>query len=307
MKTNITSHPRFYLMMVLLLLALAACGGGGETPAEAEIAPTTAAAADAATAEQPAAVVPTDAPTVEPTAPPATAEPTAQATAEPDNPPAAAFGTGDCGNAFYPVVEGRALTFRSNVMGLGETSYTTIYSDVSDSSFTNTTDLGDGQMMVQTWQCTGEGMLSPEFTQMPGGLEGIEIEFTEASGVSIPSEDTLRNGGSWTTHYVATANLPDMGAGAMTMQQTIDLANTVVGTEAVTVPAGDFPDAIRVDTVGTMSMIMSTGDTAQPATEITMSYTSWYVEGVGVVRQDFSGLFGDTGAGNNLTELVSVD
>ena len=193
------------------------------------------------------------------------------------------------------------------LMGLGETSYTTIYSDVSDSSFTNTTDLGDGQMMVQTWQCTGEGMLSPEFTQMPGGLEGIEIEFTEASGVSIPSEDTLRNGGSWTTHYVAIANMPDMGAGPMEMEQTIDLENTVVGTEAVTVPAGDFPDAIRVDTAGTMSMIMSTGETAQPATEITIAYTSWYVEGVGVVRQDFSGLFGDTGAGDNLTELVSVE
>ena len=163
------------------------------------------------------------------------------------------------------MVEGRALTFRSNVMGLGETSYTTIYSDVSDSSFTNTTDLGDGQMMVQTWQCTGEGMLSPEFTQMPGGLEGIEIEFTEASGVSIPSEDTLRNGGSWTTHYVAIANMPDMGAGPMEMEQTIDLENTVVGTEAVTVPAGDFPDAIRGRALGRAAAALADDRTTIPA------------------------------------------
>lgn len=311
METQSPATQRFYrlvcLLAALLLLALAACGGGGAS--EAEIAPTD---GGAATAEPPTAAAtaeptaePTAAPTVEPTAEPPTAEPTA---AEPTAaPPAAAFSTGDCGNAFYPVVEGRVLTYRSNIAGIGETTYTTTYSDVSDTSFTITTGIGDGQAVVQTWRCSGEGMLSPEFSQMPGGLEGVQVEFTEASGVSIPSEDTLRNGGAWSTHYVANATMPDLGAGAMAFEQTIDLENSVVGVEAVTVPAGDFPEAIRVDTAGTISMAMGAGDATQPATAFDIAYSSWYVEGVGVVRQDFSGLLGDAGEGTNLAELVSIE
>jgi hypothetical protein len=87
----------------------------------------------------------------------------------------------------------------------------------------------------------------------------------------------------------------------------MDMTNTVTGIEAVSVPAGEFPEAVRVETTGTIGIAMSIGDTAQPATSIDMSFTSWYVEGIGMVRQDVSGLLGEGEVGDSVTELISVE
>jgi hypothetical protein len=289
------------LASLLLAIALAACGGdeAPEGAATVVVAPTEAAEAPA---EEPTEVPATEAsPTEAPTAEAATEEP---ATAAPDEP---VLMTGDCGNAFYPVVEGRVLTYNSTIAGLGESTFSTTFSDVSESSFTVTTDVGDEEAISVTWICTGEGMLSPEFSQLPGAGEGFSIEFVEAEGVTIPSEDLFQPGESWSTHYVANATMADTGAGEMTMVQTMDMTNTVTGIETVSVPAGDYPEAVRVETTGTIGIAMSIGDTAQPATSVPMSYITWYVEGIGMVRQDLSSLLGEGGVGDSVTELVSVE
>lgn len=293
------------LLAVLLLALLVACGGGEAAPeatvAAVEAAPTVAQDPTAA----PTAAPPTEAPpTAAPEATP-TVDPTAEAQAAgPDGP---VVMMGDCGNAYYPVAEGLSMTYRSTLEGLGETDYTTTFSDVSETSFTMTTDVGEGEAIAITWTCTGEGMLSPEFSQMPGGVEGVSIEFVEAEGVTIPTEEMFQPGQSWTTHYVANATMPDVGAGEMGMVQTMDMTNSVVGIESVTVPAGEFPDAVRVDTAGTIAIAFSMGGTPQPASTIEMAYTSWYVRDIGMVRQDMSSFFdlGD-GSGSSLTELVSI-
>ena len=296
------------VLVVLLLILLVACGGGEDAspqPTVVEAAPTVA----EAPTEAPTVAPPTEAPPAEAPAPAAeeatpTVDPTAEALAAgPDGP---VVMLGDCGNAFYPVAEGRAMTYRSTLEGFGETEYTTTFTDVTESSFTVTTDVGEGGVVAVTWTCTGEGMLSPEFSQMPGGIEGISIEFVEAEGVSIPTEEMFQPGQSWTTHYVANATMPDVGAGEMTMVQTMDMTNNVAGIESVTVPAGEFPDAVRVDTNGTISIALSMGGTPQPASTIEMVYTTWYVRDIGMVRQDMSSLLGEGGTGGAITELVSI-
>lgn len=298
------------LAFMLFALALAACGSDQEAAETEVVNPTEVAEApteEPAAVEEPTEAQATDVPATE--ASPAEA-PTAEATTEapateaPDEP---VLMTGDCGNAFYPVVEGRVLTYNSTIAGLGESTYSTTFSDVSESSFTVTTDVGEGEAIAVNWTCTAEGMLSPEFSQLPGAGEGFSIEFVEAEGVSIPSEDLFQPGGSWTTHYVANATMADTGAGEMTMVQTMDMTNTVTGIEAVSVPAGDYPEAVRVETTGTIGIAMSIGDTAQPATSVSMSYVTWYVEGIGMVRQDLSSLLGEAGVGDSVTELVSVE
>lgn len=45
------------------------------------------------------------------------------------------------------------------------------------------------------------------------------------------------------------------------MVQTMDMTNSVVGIESVTVPAGQFADAVRVDTAGTIAIAFSMGGT----------------------------------------------
>lgn len=296
------------------LLALAACGGDEpaedtaiasevSAPVEAEAAPTEAPAEDP-TAPEPTAAPTEAAPTVEPTAAPteAAAESTPTlATAD----ETAALPAGDCGNAFYPVIEGRALRYTNNIPGFGTTEHTITHSDVTDTSFTATTDLGEGNVLTQTWACSGEGLLQPEFSQLPTGEEvTLTIEFVESSGLTIPAADQFQPGGSWTTHYVANATLSDTGAGQMLMEQTTDLTHTVIGPETITVPAGTF-DAMRVETTGTVSSATTVGDVSVPAMEFTMSFISWYAEGVGLVRQEWTDLLGADSAAT--TELVAIE
>lgn len=291
MITNRFSTRNLVLLLLMLALgATVACGGDNE--AQVVEAPT----------EAPATEAPAQPTAVPPTAAPPTAEPTAE---PPTEEPEQVFAPGECGNAFYPVVDGRAMTYSTNAADLGAAEYTTIFTNVTDSSFTLTTDLGDGDVFATDWQCSTEGLLSPEFSQLPGGLEGMSIEFVDATGVTIPSENMFQVGESWPTHYVANATMAIDDTSSLTMIQTIDMTNTVTGIESVTVPAGDYPEAVVVETVSTISTAMSNGDEAQPAMTIEMNYTSWYVEGVGLVKQEITEFFGDSG-GSYITELIAV-
>lgn len=297
MNTNTNTRLVLFLMLLLVAAALAACGGdeAPETPAATE------AVAETAPVEE-APAEPTAAP---PTAEPPTAEPTAAPTEAPTEPAAPLFATGYCGNAFYPVIDGRVLHYATNSTFEGAGDYTTTYSNVTDTSFTISTDVGEGMVIATDWQCSADGLLSPQFSQLPGGMEGMDIEFTEASGISIPPEEMFQVGESWPLHYVANATVAMDDTTSMEMVQTFDMTNTVTAIEAVSVPAGDFPNAVRVETIGTISSTITMGGQQQPGISLDLNYTSWYAEGVGLVRQEMPDFFG-TGS-NYITELVSVD
>lgn len=291
--------------MALLAISLVACGGGDTIPADEAPAPTIAVAEP--TAE------PTDEPPAAPTAEPTVIEPTAEPpaappTAEPTAPPAeVALAPGECGNAFYPVVDGRVMTYATNSTLPGAEEYSITYSNVTDSSFTLSTDVGDGNVFSTDWQCSADGLLSPTFSQLPDAMTQLSIEFVEATGVTVPAEDMFQVGQSWPTHYVANATMAVDDSTSMAMVQTMDMTNTVTGVEAVSVPAGDYPEAFVVETVGAISSEINMGDTTMPGIALELTYTSWYVEGIGVVRQEFADFFGEAGDGAYVTELVSVE
>lgn len=295
--------------LLLLTLALAACGS--DTPAdEAAIATEAVAAAEVAPTDAPAAATAAVEPAVVPTEAPPTVAPT-EAAAEPTPTLATAGSTdalpaGDCSNPFYPVVEGRTLRYTNNIPGFGVTEHTLTHSDVTDTSFTATTDLGEGNVLTQTWTCSGEGLLQPEFSQLPTGDEvTLTIEFVESSGLTIPAADQFQPGATWTTSYVANATLSDSGAGEMLMEQTTELTHTVIGPESITVPAGTF-EAMRVETAGNVSAVTTVGGVSVPPTEFPLNFVSWYAEGVGLVRQEWTDLLG-AGSAAATTELVAIE
>ncbi len=282
--------------MLLSLIVLAACGGDDTPAAAPTLDPasqtTSVPQVDAAPTDAPAeAAAPTEAP---PTAAPTELPPAPTATA------AAVVALGDCDNAYFPAVEGRTLTYRSTIPGMGESTIRHTFSDVTDSGFTLTMGLDESEGIVQQWTCSADGLLAPQLTQLPGLAEGMTFEYVEASGATVPAADQMTAGHEWTTHYVVEVTLPDLGQGAMTMSETIDLVNTVAGEEPVTVPAGTF-DAVRVDTAGTVSVSIG----GAPANAVDMSITSWYVRDTGLVRQEVGGLLGEADA--IVTELVSVE
>lgn len=294
------------VLLTVLVAVLVACGGDNAAPA-ATTAPPAEATAETAATEPTAIPAATDIPATE--VPPEPTNPPEPTTApEPTNPPAPAGVSGACDNPFFPIVEGRVLRYRNTIPGIDVSEYTMTYSDVTDSSFVGTITTSDGEMIIQEWTCQDGGLLSPQLLQLPGGAEGISVEYSNLEGLTLPSADQMRPGGSWITSYTATATIADPDSEtSMTMTQVTNMTNTVTGIESVTVPAGTYSEAVRVDTTGTINMSMAIGDQTSPMSDIEMSYTSWYVEGVGLVRQEMGGLFGEGEENNSVTELVAIE
>lgn len=214
--------------------------------------------------------------------------------------------TGGCANAFYPAVDGRVYSYSSSIAGFGMSNYTETFGDVTDNSFVVNVNSAGNEPATHTWTCSADGLLSPRITQMPIGTDVIaSIQFDESEGITLPPADRLQPGESWTTHYTGEATLVDTGAGELAVTQTVDLNNEVVGIEAITVPAGSYEEAVRVDTTG--AIVLSAGDGASPTT-LDVNYSSWYAEGVGLVRQEFATVLGTEGANNpSVTELLSFE
>jgi hypothetical protein len=303
------------LLIVLLfaLLMLAACGG--DTPAatdagpEADVAavakPTTEVLeAEPAPTEPPAP--PTDAPPT--AAPEPTAVPTDEPTAEPATESAGlALPDGLCANPYFPVVEGRTYTYQSTVPDFGTSTYSFTFANVTDTSFDWLLGTDGETLVTYTWQCTADGLLSPNIQLSTGGPE-ITIETIESSGVTFPTAANVQVGTTWTTRHVFNTIIGDTGIGAMTTSNTVGMVNEIVAIEPVTTPYGEFEEAIKVQATGTMSMVSSLNGEALPAVSFDMATNTWYVEGVGQVRsEDLSDLMGTGDSAPTVTELVSIE
>lgn len=287
------------LVIALLAAVLVACGGGNDAaPTE----PT-------AVAEAPPAAAPTEAPAVAPTEAPAEVPTEAPTVAPTDVPAEAPSGgaslSGECANAFYPVIDGRTMNYVTSMESIDDSAYSLIYSNVTESSFDQSTAINGETMVTATWTCTAGGMLSPQFSQFPGGMEGAEIEVVEFDGLTVPPEEMFQPGQSWQTHYITNMRMPVLGSDTpMEMTQVIDFTNEVVGIEAISVPAGDYSEAVRVNIVGTIVQSMLVDGTPQPLGTVNLTYSSWYVEGVGMVLTVYDDVMG---MGASRTELVSIE
>lgn len=292
------------IVAALLLAALAACGGKSST--------TLSPVAGAPTAAQQTQTTPTTAPTevqaaVATETPAATPSPTPTPAATDTPAPTEAVTKGDCDNAFYPVVDGRIYHYNSTTSAAGEVPFTVAFSDVAASSFMETLTTPSWSTET-TWTCTADGILSPQYGILTGMLQGTGIEFPEASGITLPNDDKFAPGATWTTHYKATISkaVPETGT-TVNAVETIELNNKVVGTDPVSVPYGDFPNALRVETTGTISISASVGGVASPSSNIPITVDTWYVEGVGMVKQSSAKLPFIGGEGDISEELVSFD
>jgi hypothetical protein len=83
--------------------------------------------------------------------------------------------------------------------------------------------------------------------------------------------------------------------------------STVVGQESITVPAGTYADAIRVEARMTLRIRLSSVDRAAVGTDV---MTAWFAKGVGLVkyveRQELAALKDDRGTITDITEELEV-
>ncbi|MEQ1795247.1 MAG: hypothetical protein ABL970_13775, partial [Nitrospira sp.] len=89
------------------------------------------------------------------------------------------------------------------------------------------------------------------------------------------------------------------------VNEKVDMLGTtsVIGREAVTVPSGTYPEAIKVEARMTMAIHLSTGGKPARGTDV---MTAWFVRGVGLVKyfekQELSASKEDRGVVTEITE-----
>ena len=200
----------------------------------------------------------------------------------------------NCYHPFFPITEGADWIFQ---LSSGE-SYTMTVTNVTNESFTLTQDFADSDLVMSVdWFCSGDGLLVGDFAQLDflnqsGGEDGMEMTFDTLSweGETLPAEDLFEVGYEWTATYNLKGDI-NMEGVVSTAEATVTIDYVIAAIEEVTVPAGTFPQAYRVDSDGEISMMMEFAGTSMPLTGFNFGSSTWYVENIGLVKtaDDFTG------------------
>jgi hypothetical protein len=212
-----------------------------------------------------------------------------------ENPPVNTEVLGDCYNPFNPVIENRTWTYRIQTSDSTD-EYSITYGNVSESSFTSTMNFPDVSSTIQ-WSCSPEGLLSSDFASLNiTQLENVEIETIDVTGVIFPKSENWQVGFSWETAFNLNITVSIEG-NVLESQGTFAITNTIGAIEPVSVPAGDYSEAYRVDSSGNFVMSVFGVNT-----EIPINYSNWFVEDVGMVKSSSA----DPELGYT-TELISFE
>jgi len=193
----------------------------------------------------------------------------------------------NCYHPFFPITEGAFWAFQ---LSTGE-SYTMTVTNVTDESFTLTQDFTESDLVLSVdWFCSEDGLLVGDFAQVDflnqsGGEDGVEMTFDTISweGETLPAEDLLEVGYEWTATYHMKGDITMAGV-MSTAESTVVINYVIAAIEEVTVPAGTFAEAYRVDSTGDIAINMDFNGATLPLTSINFGSSSWYVEGVGLVK-----------------------
>lgn len=210
-----------------------------------------------------------------------------------------------CYNPFMPVNQEVTWTYEANYPAQEPFQYTIAITDVTDNTITSTTTFPEFSSEV-VWNCKPEGLFSSEFAQfdfsrMPGLGDVIEVEDIETvsyEGATLPAGELWEVGYSWDSSFEIVMHLSMQGT-ALNATASGSFTNEITAIESVTVPAGTFPHAYRVETTGTISLeMMDTG----VVTPVPVSETIWYVKDIGMVKDISLDAMGES-----VTVLVSFE
>jgi len=214
----------------------------------------------------------------------------------------------NCYHPFFPIAEGASWTFQ---LSTGET-YTMTVTNVTDENFTLTQDFAESDLVLSVdWFCSEDGLLVGDFAQVDflnqsDSEDGVEMSFDTFSweGETLPAIDQFEVGHEWTATYNLKGDIAMEGI-QYTAEATVTINYVIAAIEEVTVQAGTFPEAYRVDSVGEIAMSMDFNGSTFPMTGINFGSSTWYVEGVGLVKtaDDFTGY----GSGMELVESNLLD
>lgn len=179
-----------------------------------------------------------------------------------------------CDQPFSPTREG--LEWQYRITG-GESAgvYIQRKTNLSSQGFVQVSK-GEKLERTERYRCTPEGLVPIDFA----GFEGFKVEVGNVTGVAIPPYDRWAVGSSW--GYVADIQGETTQGPKIWGKGTLEVRYRVSGKETVSVPAGRF-EAFRVETTTTFKIDARFGLLSFPFNQQFQS-TSWYAEGVGLVK-----------------------
>ena len=204
--------------------------------------------------------------------------------------------TGNCKNKYLPVIAG--TTWNYTVTGPTTDTFTRSITSASKNGFTDQDVFGSGVTRKGDWNCGEDGSITSLAVGDSASVQtedvSLELQTDAFLGRSLPGE--INAGDSW--QHSATLEGKLTGDESIPTSTLVNSQCTAAGVESVTVPAGTF-DAIRVDCQVKMDTTVSFPE-FPVNTSMSLSGTSWYAEGVGMVKSTTTG-----GGMDSTTELTS--
>lgn len=193
----------------------------------------------------------------------------------------------NCYHPFFPVVEGATWHYASE----SDEDYALTIEEMDENVFTMTQTFdNEDPILTVDWYCSDEGLLTGTFGQVDAlsqvsGEDSPEFVFNtlEWSGETLPAPELMEIGYTWTSKYRLAADY-DFGGIKGTAEAHVSIDHEIVAIEEVTVQAGTFPEAYRVDSVGEIEMVLFMGEIENPLAGFPFNSTTWYVEEVGMVK-----------------------
>ena len=130
--------------------------------------------------------------------------------------------------------------------------------------------------------------------------QGIEFTTESHDGITLPPPEKWVIGHKWDTVYKVRTTIVDEDE-QMTFTGDIIIKNEIVSIESVTVSAGTFPEAVKIDLDKSINISADMAGTSMSFNVYT-DISSWYVEETGLVKQVSKATCGTT-----TVELLSIE
>jgi hypothetical protein len=192
-----------------------------------------------------------------------------------------------CTHPFFPVSETAEWHYHAGMPDLpilmGEDVVR--QANLTDTGFEQVRRVQQAGTLVQRWTCTPEGLsdMPRDATVAADGAPIGTLQFTDATGITLPLADRWQAGYSWTQGGNGTFDGLDVVPGMNPRSESaIAKTHTIIGQEAVTVPAGTF-NAWKIETRSSGPVTLEIAGQKETF-EITTLIEAWYVENIGLVK-----------------------
>lgn len=180
-----------------------------------------------------------------------------------------------CSHPYAPIGPTVKREYRStDESGFGD--YTEVYGDFAGDSFTHIV-LGANGRVGMRLRCDSKNEIVPDKT-VPGDNAMMTLASELNSGAAtLPPVADWQPGKSWSV-----ARAIDAITNGVAVVGTLNAAFDMIGTEQVSVPAGDYT-AMKVTRRIDLKVTATVEDVPTPINETIVS-TVWYAKGVGIVK-----------------------